>query len=66
MAHWAGTGPTGKHCKDCWFRGYHRRVKKKSAWSAACEKFYKLTNRHGPAIRGGLHACKYFFERPKS
>jgi hypothetical protein len=69
MAHWSGTGPDGKRCKDCWFKGYHRRTENKhgtpkTSWSAGCEKFHKLTGQHGPNIRGDLRACKYFLGKP--
>jgi hypothetical protein len=71
MAHFAGTGPAGKHCRDCWFKGYNCHVKNrhgisKSSRSEGCEKFYRLTGEHGPAVRGDLHACRHFLERPKS
>jgi hypothetical protein len=66
MAFFAGTGPIGKTCGDCKFKGYWRRVVKKSgefskaANSAGCAKFHAMTRTHGPAISKYLRACKYF------
>lgn len=78
MAHFAGTGPEGKTCHDCKFRGY-RRVQGAGIWGNVldsfyryygCAKFFMLTGNHGPAIKwqspGGYPAaCKYFINRPE-
>ena len=66
MAFFADTGPTGRTCGECKFKGYRRRVVKKSGefskavTSAGCAKFHALTGRHGPAISKYLRSCKYF------
>jgi hypothetical protein len=66
QAHFAGTGPTGKTCGECKFKGYRRRIVKKSGefskavTSAGCAKFFELTRTHGPAISKFQQACKYF------
>jgi hypothetical protein len=71
MAHFAGPGPSGKRCKDCAFWRYYRKTGEK--WDpeqnavtyrryrcSGCEMFWRLTGRHGPAISGENHSCKYF------
>lgn len=71
MAYFAGTGPPGKLCQDCAFWRYLRKTTEK--WDeqrnaitfrtyrhGGCEKYWKLTGRHGPAISGENHSCKYF------
>ena len=75
MAHFAGSGPAGKFCGDCAFRGYHRiRQEQKynpktdqwvdSAYRyGGCAKFKQLTGRNGPEIDNRLHACKYFEQK---
>jgi hypothetical protein len=78
MAHFAGSGPPGKTCKDCKHRGYRRRSLKEH-WDAvtgeAFDKFYrwagcamyrKLTGRHGKPIEGDNRSCKYFEELTKA
>ncbi len=66
MAYFAGSGPQGKHCRDCVFRGYVRPITDKygivlkTIKSGGCGKFHKLSGVHGPAISGRLQACKYF------
>ena len=75
MAYFAGSGPAGKFCGDCAFRGYHRfRGKKEyndhtgewyesTYWYGGCQKFKDLTGRAGPMIDKRLHACKYFEQK---
>ena len=76
MAHFAGTGPSGKTCGDCVNRGYYRKRTpkfnertnewvEKSYKTAGCAKFNQLTGNHGPTIDTKLHACKYFEEKPR-
>jgi hypothetical protein len=76
MAFFARTGPFGKTCGDCKFRGYSRRRSYEVFNAAtgqteavfyrvqACAKFKELTGEHGPAIKGDLLACKYFEKKP--
>jgi hypothetical protein len=70
MAHWASTGPVGKHCGDCVFKNYQYVVRNhaglivKAPKSKGCRKFHMLAGVHGPAIDGKLRACKYFEEKP--
>jgi len=71
MAYFAGTGPFGKTCKDCKFKGYSRAGRENydstiNDWvsriyrTGGCAKFLALTGEHGPPIKGALRACKYF------
>lgn len=55
MAHFAGSGPAGKHCKDCAF--FER--------DATCQKFKELMGRKGPSISGWQLSCRYFEARAK-
>lgn len=72
MAYFADTGPFGRTCADCAFLGY-RRESSKTHWSddlqmevaknyrwGGCEKFMRLTGRHGPPVPPESLACKYF------
>lgn len=74
MAHFAGTGPAGKHCDSCAFYGYWR--KRAERWDdrlqqftrrtycyGGCEKFWKLTGSHGPAVSKSNKACKYYINK---
>jgi hypothetical protein len=75
MAHFAGTGPDGKTCGDCKFRGYYRQ-RQQPAWDAClqrevvktyrhsgCEKFKRLAGHHGPAVDADNKSCKYFEQK---
>lgn len=64
MAHWAGTGPEDKTCADCEFKGYYRESRHGTSYHVnGCEKFKKMTGRHGPAFESSTPACKYFSEK---
>ena len=62
MAHWAGSGPDGAICGKCAFYGYSytdssgRAVTKRSR----CEKFWRMTGRHGNSLETRQIGCKYF------
>jgi len=71
MAHFAGTGPPGKHCGDCEFKGYSRQ--RAERWDPAlqmmvtrtyryggCRKYRQLTSSHGAEVSKANKACKYF------
>jgi hypothetical protein len=77
MAFFAGTGPYGKKCGDCTFKGFfysgHERVHSKTGniytqthRSNGCKKTYDLrgSNIVGPDFSDKCHACKYFVQRP--
>jgi hypothetical protein len=63
MAHWAGTGPTGKVCRDCaaWVLIGNKRL---------CEKYKRMIGKdewdEKKIIPSGTAACKYFEQKPNS
>jgi hypothetical protein len=71
MAHFAGTGPIGKTCGDCAFRGYYREGKFKFDKTSGqlesdpkkfggCREYLRLAGSHGSPIKIEYAACKYF------
>ncbi|MGY2987648.1 hypothetical protein [Bradyrhizobium sp. USDA 4508] len=76
MAHFAGTGPAGKTCGDCKWRGYFRKgrdkfnphtnlIESKQVKTMGCREFLRLSHSHGPAVYKGWPACKFFVEAAK-
>lgn len=76
MAYFAGSGPPGKTCGDCKFRGYRKEGTSRFSPSKnqyytpmvkmyGCAKYKNMTGRHGDRIDEKLHACKYFVQCPK-
>ncbi|MCW2228126.1 hypothetical protein [Bradyrhizobium elkanii] len=77
MAYFAGTGPYGKTCGECKFRGLIRESSKgiwnenlqqivhKSYRTTQCAMFKKLAGCHGSPVKKDYRACKYFDEREK-
>jgi hypothetical protein len=63
MAHFAGTGPGGKTCRDCVFRGYYREHGVKKHYG--CQKFKSLTGNNGPVVQSDWPACRHFEQKPK-
>lgn len=64
MAHFAGTGPDDKTCRECQFW-------RSEGWSAggplkagACAKFRQMMQKPGPKVPHSASACKYFDENP--
>ncbi len=62
MAHFAGTGPAGKTCGVCVYRGYYRN-KYDAKKHYGCQKFRTLTGRNGPAVDAAYQACRYFEQK---
>jgi hypothetical protein len=67
MAHFAGSGPELKTCRDCkfWEHDRHNYYAKRGkhhgrARPATCRKFRQLTNAAGTAIPDDAAACRYF------
>jgi hypothetical protein len=67
MAHFAGTGPHGKTCRECSFWAHtqydYRSKNGKYAGEikpASCKKFRALMHEEGPQIPHMAAACKYF------
>jgi hypothetical protein len=56
MAFFAGTGPQGKTCGDCLFRGYQNDNK----FHAGCHRYRQLTGRDGPVVKEFYPACRDF------
>lgn len=64
MAHFAGTGPTGKICRGCVF---WQDLTDDGKWKRdRCEKYRQLTQRVGEKIPAGTKACKYFESKRKA
>ena len=69
MAHFAGTGPAGKHCKDCPYWGlpgarYESVGGFKQPKPRPCAMFKKLARNPKtlPKVPGTAKACKYITE----
>ena len=72
MAFFAGTGPAGKTCGSCKFRGLIRESQKaiyseklqdfyrKSYRTTQCQMYKKLSGHHGAAVKSEYDACKYY------
>lgn len=67
MAHFAGTGPHGKSCREClfWAHGPHDYRAKGGKHRgliepAACNKYQQITSQKGGRIPDDAAACKYF------
>lgn len=66
MAHFAGTGPRGKTCRECKYwaacNGYYAKSSRHgdTLKPSPCLQFRKLTGGEGPGIPGSAPACKYF------
>jgi len=71
MAHFAGTGPGGKTCRECifWSHGPHDYRSKNGKYRgliepAICKKFQQMMRVQGEKIPDEAMACKYFEENP--
>ena len=69
MAHFAGTGPTDKSCRECWnwkisglSHAYYSKHGKHGPTlkDHPCQKFRALTGSKGPDVPHESIACKYF------
>ena len=74
MAYFANTGPHGKTCATCAYRGYWRsskgkfnlrtnQIEERQVLHGGCQMFLKLSGKHGPRINKKWDACKYYKER---
>ena len=57
MAHWAGSGPALRTCRDCVY--FSTKARKKGR----CGKFAQMMKKNGPKFGGYMPACKYFEAR---
>jgi hypothetical protein len=65
MAHFAGTGPPGRTCRECvsWLHTGYSSVG--MIRKAACEKYQKMMrDQNSPKFPHYLRACKYFALNP--
>lgn len=72
MAHFAGTGPSGKTCRECnfWAHGAHDHRSKNGKYHgliepARCKKFQQITLREGAKVPDDATACRYFDQNPE-
>lgn len=72
MAHWAGTGPSGKSCRECghWkTRGRYASAANRHAAGelkpSPCGKYESLMQQKGPPIEHWRRACRHFEPRSK-
>lgn len=77
MAFFANTGPYGKTCGDCKFRGLTRESQKatynealqqfvhRSYRTSQCSMFKKLAGDYGTAVKADYPSCKYFESKEK-
>ena len=72
MAHWRGSGPKGKVCRECIHYRADRRYTANSPGHAKnqlmpgdCRKVKALTNLWGPKFPTETAACKHFEENPE-
>ena len=69
MAHWAGTGPKGKVCRQCIHytnEGRYSLGGKHPGWlkPGRCTKFGAMMRKKGPTFPIRTLACKHFEENP--
>lgn len=64
MAHFAGTGPKGRRCRDCafWAGGENTKASRPRVKAAPCAKFRHLTRAAGKPVPARAWSCKYFQE----
>jgi hypothetical protein len=62
QAHWAGTGPEDKRCRECrYFDHRERRYTDGTLMPAPCAMYRRLTNgTQGNSIPHDAYSCKYF------
>lgn len=70
MAHWAGTGPEGKTCRECQFAFDFKRYGKSNKTlpgrlqNARCRKFQSMTGKQGRKLDPNTASCRFFEEHP--
>ena len=67
MAHFAGTGPRGKTCRECtfWAHGPHDYRAKNGKYRGAiepavCKKYKQITLQEGSRVPDEAMACRWF------
>jgi hypothetical protein len=62
MAYFSGSGPQGKTCGGCAFRGYQRDGK----YHGGCRRYRQLAGHDGPAVKKTYPACREFQQIEKA
>lgn len=71
MAHWCGSGPKRKSCRECdhyEFKGYYSAGSKVSGNSlkpGRCLKYKDMMGKWGPKFPWHVEACSFFQENPE-
>jgi hypothetical protein len=71
MAHWAGSGPDLKTCRECVFFDHGNSYYSKTGMRggglkpAKCKKYRAMTQQNGGNIPHETRACKYFEQSDK-
>lgn len=72
MAHWSGSGPQGKSCRECihfesqgYFSASHR-FTPGALKPGKCKRFKKMTGTAGAAFSGNTLCCRFFEENEKA
>ena len=66
MAHWSGSGPEFKTCRECTFFDHGNSYYSKTGMRggglkpAKCKKYRAMTSQSGDNIPHATRACKYF------
>ncbi len=65
QAHFAGTGPGNKSCRECVSWQHTGRYSLDGPKPAPCRKFKELTGKPGAEVPHSAWACKYFEQKEK-
>lgn len=64
MAHWAGTGPKGRSCRECIHYDADKRYRTGMLRPGRCKKYGAMMRRKGPTFPHETQACKHFEANP--
>lgn len=64
QAHFAGTGPGNKSCRECVSWQHTGQYDGKGPKPARCRQFQTLTGKQGPNVPHTAYSCKYFQQNP--
>lgn len=71
MAHWCGTGPARRSCRECVhyeFKGYYATTSMARGGRlkpGRCRQYRTMMGNWGPAFKWHVAACMFFAENPK-
>lgn len=60
MAHWAGSGPMGKTCRECAFWQTSGRWQNDEPTPSKCARFFQLMHQWGQTVPHRAYACRHF------